>query len=223
MPAQPPHGRILIGLKDLAPYWTLHGGGAAAFHLCHRIPDDLDFFMNAAGWTDEARLKTPEVLFRHFPQIPPDRQAMIRDAFLHQQTGTYKINFEKIKLSFVFSPKTTGCIDRVGAEHHLPVASLQDVMGIKMFALCDRDKLEDYWDIATMIEQGWHTQALVEAAQAIAPYRPKDTLDLKKIFLHILSPPDAILAQLSEAHIVLLHQAARNYFEAVSKALPRQA
>ncbi|MBV8060975.1 MAG: nucleotidyl transferase AbiEii/AbiGii toxin family protein [Alphaproteobacteria bacterium] len=210
---QPPHGAILTGLKALSPYWTLNGGGAAAYHFCHRVPDDLDFFLNTDGWREDARHETPDVIFNHFRQIPPDLQKKIRDAFLQQETGTYKINFERIKLSFIFTPKTTGCNERIGMNNHLPVASVRDVIGLKVFAVNARTQLSDYLDIATAIDHGINAAQLADAAKAIAPFCPSESIHLQQSFACLLTPPDVILTQLSERHVGLLHQAARAYFE----------
>lgn len=223
MATQPPHGQILIGLKELAPYWTLHGGAAAAFHFCHRVPDDLDFFLNAEGWREAARRETPETLFRYFRQIPPDMQQKIRQSFRQQATGTYKINFERIKLSFIFSPKATGCVERIGEGHHLPVASVTDVIGLKILAVNARERLPDYLDIATAIERGWDAARLADAASAVAPYYTSETIDLEQSFLRLLAPADAILTQLGERQVALLHKTASAYLAEVRARLPRQA
>ncbi len=156
----PPEQQIcwshLQGLSSLG--FVLYGGTALALRLGHRVSIDFDFFSK----TDIDR----KSLYEGFPFLE-DSERLQDDG----NTLTLSVSgtgFDNpVKISFF------GGIDfgRVGTpeyagESGILVASLDDIMALKLKVLLQRVEEKDYADIATMLRHGVSLKkGLVSAAE----------------------------------------------------------
>jgi hypothetical protein len=157
---------VLRGLKSLAPYWTLHGGASLIYHLGHRAPGDLDFFCEAASWSESAAEFTAGVIIpSNFPDAGGLRKKAA-DTWLDPALGTFKLTFEKITLSFIRYPRVSGTVSRVISDGCLPVASLEDIVVLKLVVLAYRRSLVDYRDwVSILAHGGFSIPAIIAAAE----------------------------------------------------------
>jgi hypothetical protein len=193
---------ILRGLGPMGRCWTLHGGGAVVYHFRHRDLTELDIYKEPSCSVDEAASVAIPCLR---PLLSPD--------FLEQTEGylrlgldessVVKVAFEKVTLSFVKKPKNKGTQNRVVFPPLLPVASVRDALGGKIYALHERNALHDYSDIAEALARDFSMAFLLDALQSVAI----SPIDLRVLFDKMVRPPDDIAAQLSERDKLLLRQA----------------
>lgn len=120
----------------LPPELYLGGGTAVAVHLEHRESRDLDFFFHQP--VDLERLKKQIGGLGDF-------------AITHQSRGTLKGLFGGTRIE-VFD---AGAIKQLAAPTDvagLKVASLQDLMAMKIKVLAERGEMRDYFDVKTIDE-----------------------------------------------------------------------
>lgn len=137
------------------------------------------------------------------PHVASDITVTQMAADLRGERGVIKLHFSKITLSFVRKPKVRGCLHRVSDGTHLPVASLRDAIGAKLFAVMNREALNDYIDIAAVLERGWSREQVIAAARAVAPLH-EDRLDLERALARLANPPEAIADELTPVQYNLL-------------------
>ncbi len=135
----------------------LAGGTAIAVHLRHRISRDLDFFFDGDANLDD--------LAAALTQTGPFASTM------HTQTT----------LNGVFSTTRIQFLD--AREHHpvdddlvvgsLRIASIRDLVAMKLKVVADRGELRDYFDLMA-IEQAERGTAETGLGDFLDRYRPKD-------------------------------------------------
>lgn len=131
--------------KRIAPFVPaqvyLGGGTAAAIHLHHRISQDLDFFYHE----DSLDLDALERDLRK-----------IGAAVTLRGPGTLRVQIGDAKVEFLHA-------DEKAPQHQLeeaqniggvPLASLRDIMAMKLKVLAERGELRDYYDVMQIDEQG---------------------------------------------------------------------
>jgi len=154
--------------------FVLYGGTAIALRLGHRQSIDFDFF------TDKPLDKT--CIEAAFPFLATS-------TVLQDSTNTFEVlvpygdnRARYVKVSFF------GMIDvgRVGEpeltnDDVLQVASLDDLMAMKVKVLLQRVEVKDYRDIAAMIRAGVSLSKGLAAAQAMWPARFQPSESLKAL------------------------------------------
>ena len=94
------------------------------------------------------------------------------------------INEGKVKLSF-FRPENPVKSMSVGVQfNNLKAPVLQDLMGMKVFALCVRTVFRDYYDIYCLLERG----CKLEEAISYASYLSRHKIRSKVMYSRLLSP-----------------------------------
>ena len=90
----------------------------------------------------------------------------------------------KVKLSF-FRPENPVKTTDVGLRYNnLKVPSLQDLLGMKVYALCVRSVIRDYYDIYCLLESGMK----LEEAISYASYLSRHQIRSKTMYSRLLSP-----------------------------------
>ncbi len=125
--------------KDLG--FCLYGGTALALQLGHRESVDFDFFSDRSFFGAELLEKLPIV------------QGEVDVRQCSRNTLTFVI--DGVSISF-FGHQGYG---RVGeplltADNNIFVASLLDILGLKLKVLFDRVEWKDYYDIASLLRYG---------------------------------------------------------------------
>lgn len=126
----------LVGVVPAAAY--LAGGTALAIHLRHRVSRDLDFFTEASFDAEElARLLTDR--FDDFSTTRVD------DGTVNGLLGSTKVQFldASSQVNLVAPTPLAG----------LRVASVEDILAMKLKVIMDRGELRDYFDLMCVEKQ----------------------------------------------------------------------
>lgn len=127
-------GRIIYARLDSDYY--LAGGTALSLRIGHRESVDLDYFI--AKHIDTVKLKG--ILSELFPGI----------MFTYEDVDTLWCSIDGVKVSFI--SRLTSMIDEVQDEDGFRIASLQDLVVMKLSAICGRDEYKDYYDLAELAQ-----------------------------------------------------------------------
>lgn len=161
-------------IKDL----FLCGETGQSLQMNHRLSEDLDFELIGL------RKERPELDFGSIigeikAQFPDAREEILgEDHFL------VFINEGKVKLSF-YKPENPVKTMKTGWQYNnLKTPTLQELLGMKLFALCVRTVFRDYYDIYCLLESGCN---LTEAV-SYASYLSRHTIRSKTMYTRLLSP-----------------------------------
>lgn len=195
----PPEQRELW--PELAPTddlgLVLYGGTAVALRLGHRISVDFDFFSDKPLHHDRLRHAMAFLSRSTTVQEEPNRLTVLV-AGKHEASATVKVSF--------FGGLTFG---RVGQPENtedgvLRVASLDDLMVMKLKVILQRAEAKDYQDIARMIEERVSLERGLSAAREMfgPAFQPSESLKALTFF------EDGDLRSLGEREKAVLRQAA---------------
>lgn len=124
----------------------LGGGTAVAVHLGHRESRDLDFFFH--GNVDLGRLRDLIANLGAF-------------AITHESQGTLKGLFGATKIE-VFDASALRRLAKPTRVAGIDVASLQDLMAMKVKVMAERGEMRDYFDVRAIDEGGISVEEGVE-------------------------------------------------------------
>lgn len=156
----------------------LCGGTGISIQLNHRLSEDLDFEL--IGTRKERPQLDSGGIIREIKSVFPDAQ----EELLGSDHFLVFINGRKVKLSF-FRPENPVKNMEVGIRYNnLKAPSLQDLLGMKVYALCVRTVFRDYYDIYSLLESG---QKLEEAI-SYASYLSRHLIRSKTMYSRLLSP-----------------------------------
>lgn len=127
--------RVIYEKLDSSYY--LAGGTGLALLINHRESIDFDFFTPAS--IDTQKLK--DELSVLFPDI----------TFTYEEKDTLWCEVDDIKLSFI--TRRAICIDSFREEDGFRIASLRDILAMKLNAVCGREEYKDYYDLALLLDQ----------------------------------------------------------------------
>lgn len=136
----------LFAYSQLAKHYYLTGGTAlAAFHLKHRISEDLDFFAKTA-----APLKTVEKFCRDAAaelglKTPTLTRLYDRRIFI------FPIEKEELKVEFTEYPYDQ--LNPMATIGGVQIDSLRDIAANKIMAIFDRFEPKDYIDLAVLLKK----------------------------------------------------------------------
>lgn len=116
--------------------YYLAGGTALSLRIGHRESVDLDYFI--AQHIDTVKLKG--ILSELFPGI----------MFTYEDVDTLWCSIDGVKVSFI--SRLTSMIDEVQDEDGFRIASLEDLVVMKLSAVCGRDEYKDYYDLAELAQ-----------------------------------------------------------------------
>jgi len=156
----------------------LCGGTGQSIQMNHRLSEDLDFELiglkkerpklDIGGIIEELKSKFPEA----------------REEILGEDHLLVFINSGKVKLSF-FRPENP--VKSMGTGivfNNLRTPTLQELLGMKVFALCVRTVFRDYYDIYCLLEAG----CKIEDAISYASYLSRHQIRSKTMYSRLLSP-----------------------------------
>lgn len=161
-------------IKDL----FLCGGTGQSLQMNHRLSEDLDFELIGL------RKERPAL---DFGAIISEIKAKFHDAreeILGDDHFLVYINKGRVKLSF-YRPENPVKTLKTGWQHNnLKVPTLQELLGMKLYALCVRTVFRDYYDIYCLLIAG----ADLDEAVSYASYLSRHTLRSKTMYTRLLSP-----------------------------------
>jgi len=158
--------------KDLG--FVLYGGTAIALQLGHRSSVDFDFFSHLPlneGKEHEILSALPFLNDSELIQVAPDTRSYLTAA-------NVKISFfGGLRLGRIGEPQTTN-------DGVLNVASLDDLMALKLVTILKRVEAKDYRDIAAMLRSGVSLEKGMAGAVALygKQFPPSESLKALTFF-----------------------------------------
>ena len=148
----------------------LAGGRAITAHLCHRISQDLDFFFD-----DDVDL---DALAAALGELGPF-------AVTARTNGTLIGLFSRTRIQFLDACRQNRVDDELQVAG-LRVASMRDLVAMKLEVVGDRGELRDYFDLMA-IEQAGRGTAEAGLGDYLARYQPTDANASLSV---VAAPPD---------------------------------
>ncbi|MBQ9410630.1 MAG: nucleotidyl transferase AbiEii/AbiGii toxin family protein [Bacteroidales bacterium] len=161
-------------IKDL----FLCGGTGQSLQMNHRLSEDLDFEL--IGLRKERPTLDFGVVIGEIKAKFPDA----REEILGDDHFLVFINDGKVKLSF-YRPENPVKTMKTGWLHNnLKTPTLQELLGMKLYALCVRTVFRDYYDIYCLLNAGCD----LDEAVSYASYLSRHTIRSKTMYTRLLSP-----------------------------------
>ena len=135
----------LAGVKWIDAFY-LGGGTALALHLGHRESVDFDFF--------SADPFAPEALIPQLQELGSVSVVQIDARTLHTSVAGVKTSF------FAYSHELLAPLE---VCEQINIASVEDIVPMKMIAIAQRGTKKDFYDIYAILEAGWTIDAMFEA------------------------------------------------------------
>lgn len=139
--------------------FRLAGGTALAWHLGHRISEDLDFFTfdpHRLDATGADRLATQLRLVD-----PPARVLKASEQTVHGVLADCKVSFFELSARWIDPP--------VRVREGFDVASVLDVAAMKLVAVMTRCAKKDFFDIVAIEDAGISAREMYEAGTRMYP------------------------------------------------------
>ena len=161
-------------IKDL----FLCGGTGQSLQMNHRLSEDLDFELIGL------RRERPELDFGAIIGEVKTKFPDAREEILGEDHFLVYINDGKVKLSF-YRPENPVKTMKVGWRHNnLKTPTLQELLGMKLYAICVRTVFRDYYDIYCLLQAGCN----LDEAVSYASYLSRHTIRSKTMYTRLLSP-----------------------------------
>lgn len=156
----------------------LCGGTGQSLQMNHRLSEDLDFEL--IGLKKERPALDFSAIIEEISATFPDAKVEILgdDHFL------IFINDGKVKLSF-YRPENPVKTMKVGWQYNnLKIPTLQELLGMKLYAICMMTVFRDYYDIYSLLKAGCD----LDEAISYASYLSRHTIRSKTMYTRLLSP-----------------------------------
>lgn len=161
-------------IKDL----FLCGGTGQSLQMNHRLSEDLDFELIGL------RKERPALDFGAIIDEIKSKFPDAREEILGEDHFLIFINNGKVKLSF-YRPENPVKTMTVGWQHNnLKIPTLQELLGMKLYAICVRTVFRDYYDIYCLLNSGCD----LDKAVSYASHLSRHTIRSKTMFTRLLSP-----------------------------------
>ena len=161
-------------IKDL----FLCGGTGQSLQMNHRLSEDLDFELIGL------RKERPELDFGAILGEIKRTFADAREEILGDDHSLVFINGGKVKLSF-YRPENPVKTMKTGWQYNnLKTPTLQELLGMKLFAICVKTVFRDYYDIYCLLNTG----CSLDEAISYASYLSRHTIRSKTMYSRLLSP-----------------------------------
>jgi len=152
---------VLLSLSksDLVKDYTLVGGTALSIQINTRISEDLDFCV----WQDRIGEKLYEVKWAKIENFLADEfKSVSKDLFDLQQ-----VNFlvDGVKLTFFVREKVNSkLLHDQNLFNNIKYATVESIGAIKLELLQRRNIYRDYYDIYSILKQGFSINKLIDLA-----------------------------------------------------------
>lgn len=130
-------------LKDIPKDFILYGGTAVALQLGHRISVDFDFFSDLP--LDKAQLIKNFRLLEKYNMVQPELNTI--NCIIDFPEGTVKLQF----LAGLGSRQKRVAAPMIAKDNQLQIASLKDLLAIKLNTIQHRAECKDYIDIDAIL------------------------------------------------------------------------
>lgn len=151
-------------LECIKPY-ILCGGTALAMQIGHRKSEDLDFMMWRISKTEK-----PEV---NWNAIEKELRDKIGEIESFNMLGFDQIEFvvKGVKFSFFVSDNLSPVTAPIGYLGNIRLADIESIMAMKMEVMLRRMKFRDYYDIYSILQEGYSINKGIEKALNLSRHR----------------------------------------------------
>lgn len=163
-------------LDCIKPY-VLSGGTALAMQIGHRKSEDLDFMM----WRISKTIK-PEVKWNEIEQELSEKIGVI-DNFNILGFDQVEFLVKGVKFSFFVSDNMSPVMSPIQYQGNIRLADIESIMAMKLEVMLRRMKFRDYYDIYSILQNGYSIHEGIKKALAYSRYR----LTTKNIVAMLLS------------------------------------
>lgn len=148
----------------ISPY-VLCGGTALAMQIGHRQSEDLDFMMWRVSKTEK-----PEVDWR---AIEEELREKIGEIENFNMLGFDQVEFlvKGVKFSFFVSDNLSPVTSAVSYQGNIRLADIESILAMKMEVMLRRMKFRDYYDIYSILREGYSVNKGIEKALAYSKHR----------------------------------------------------
>lgn len=153
-------------LECIKPF-TLVGGTALSLQIANRQSEDLDFMK----WLSK-RNEMPDV---GWTQIKKELEA-IGEIKEYEVTGFdfVRFNVENVKVSFYAAPrKQVPSMRRIPYLNNMYLADVESIGAMKMETMLRRSKFRDYYDIYSILQEGYDLNRMIKSALAHSDHKLK--------------------------------------------------
>lgn len=185
-------------LDCIKPY-ILCGGTALAMQIGHRKSEDLDFMMWRLSKTEK-----PEV---NWNLIEKELKENIGEIENFNMLGFDQVEFlvKGVKFSFFVSDNYSPVSSPVNYLGNIRLADIDSILAMKMEVMLRRMKFRDYYDVYSILKEGYSIHNGIEKALALSRHR----LSSKNIIAMLLGGqfmPDSNFATLEPKYDVTKEQ-----------------
>lgn len=208
----------LFASSQLAKNYYLTGGTAlAAFHLKHRISDDLDFFAKTA-----APLETVEK-FCHHAAVRLELKTPTLTRLYDRRIFIFPLE-RKAEFKIEFTEYAYNQLDAMSTIDGVRIDSLRDIAANKIMAIFDRFEPKDYVDLAILLKKFTLKNMLDDACQKFGVRIESISFGSRLMLVEKLPVMPKMLIPLTKDQIVArLTAAAENLKHQVISTIPHPA
>ena len=151
-------------MECIKPY-VLCGGTALAMQIGHRKSEDLDFMMWRTSKTEK-----PEVNWNAIEKELSEKIGPVDD---FNMLGFDQVEFrvKGVKFSFYVSDNYSPIENTVEYMGNIRLADIESIMAMKMEVMLRRMKFRDYYDIYSIIKEGYSINNGIEKARKYSRFR----------------------------------------------------
>ena len=151
-------------LECIKPY-ILCGGTALAMQIGHRKSEDLDFMMWRISKTEK-----PEV---NWNAIEKELKEKIGEIESFNMLGFDQVEFvvKGVKFSFFVSDNLSPVTTPTNYLGNIRLADIESIMAMKMEVMLRRMKFRDYYDIYSILQEGYSINKGIEKALNLSRHR----------------------------------------------------
>ena len=166
----------VAAMESIKPY-ILAGGTALAMQIGHRKSEDLDFMM----WR-KSKTEKPEV---DWTAIEKELKEKVGDIENFNMLGIDQVEFivSGVKFSFYVSDNYCPVSEPVSYLGNIRLADIYSIMAMKIEVMLRRMKMRDYYDIYSILKEGYDISKGIEAARRYSQHK----LNSKNIVMMLLS------------------------------------
>lgn len=166
----PAQQRLWPALAKVPAHFVLYGGTALALRLGHRQSEDFDFFSAAAFGPEELRRQLPFAAGAEVTQMAANTLS-VRTA---GPEGVKCSFFGGLRLRQIEPPARC-------ADNGVRVASLRDLLAVKLHTLIQRAEAKDYLDVHALLRAGFSLADGLAWARAVHGGEFNPALPLKAL------------------------------------------
>lgn len=166
----------VAAMESIKPY-ILVGGTALAMQIGHRKSEDLDFMM----WR-KSKTEKPEV---DWTVIEKELKEKISEIENFNMLGFDQVEFivAGVKFSFYVSENYCPVSEPIPYLGNIRLADIYSIMAMKIEVMLRRMKMRDYYDIYSILKEGYDISKGIEAAARYSQHK----LNTKNIAMMLLS------------------------------------